>query len=139
VRSKVLVDTGPIVAMFSESDSHHRVCVEELKKIDGPLLTCWPVLTEVAWLLRAHLEAIRRLLSTFGGKPFQILPLHETELADISAILVKYKNLNIQLADAALLHLANRESISTVFTLDRRDFGTFRLSQGKTLRLIPKL
>lgn len=133
------MDTGPIVAMFSELDSHHGICIEELKQLDVPLLTCWPVLTEAAWLLRTHQDAIRRLLSAFGGKPFEILQLHETDLAGTSAILTKCKNLKIQLADAALLHLANRESISTVFTLDRRDFGTFRLLRGKSLRLIPHL
>lgn len=125
--------------MFSASDAYHRICIEQLKEIDGPLLTCWPVLTEVAWLLRSHAGAITKLLSAFWGKPFQLVELHEDDLTDISAILTQYKDLNIQLADAALLHLANREAIRTVFTLDRRDFGAFRLPRGKHLTLIPPL
>jgi predicted nucleic acid-binding protein len=134
---QVLVDTGPIVAILSESDEHHEACVEQLQRIRGPLLTCWPVFTEAAWLLRAYPMAIGRLLSSFNGRPFELVPLNEADLPGIAAILDKYKGLGIQLADASLVHLANREGIELMFTLDRRDFGVLRLANGKKLRLIP--
>ena len=102
-----------------------------------PLLTCWPVIIEVAWLLRAYPVAIRKLLSSFHGRPFEMLSLGETDLPGIAAILAKYEKMQIQLADASLVHLANREGIETMFTLDRRDFGVLRLAHGKKLRLIP--
>jgi predicted nucleic acid-binding protein len=57
---KLLIDTGPIVAIMLESDEHHEICVEQLRQIKGTLGTCWPVITEAAWLLRACPEAIRR-------------------------------------------------------------------------------
>lgn len=64
-------------------------------------------------------------------------PLSELDLDGIAAILAKSKTLGIQLADAALVHLANREEIEPVSTLDRRDFGVLRLARGKRLRIIP--
>ena len=134
---QVLVDTGPVVAILSESDEHHEACVEQLRHIRGPLLTCWPVITEAAWLLRAYPQAIRKLLSSFHGRPFELVPLGEADLPGIAAILAKYAALRIQLADASLVHLANREGIETMFTLDRRDFGVLRLAHGKKLSLIP--
>jgi uncharacterized protein len=134
---QVLVDTGPIVAILLESDEHHEACVEQLHHVRGPLLTCWPVITEAAWLLRAYPGAIRKLLSSFHGRPFELVALGETDLPGIAAILVKYEALRIQLADASLVHLANREGIEVMFTLDRRDFGVVRLAHGKKLRLIP--
>ena len=134
---QVLIDTGPIVAILLESDEHHEACVEQLRRIRAPLLTCWPVITEAAWLLRAYPSAIRKLLSSFHGRPFELLPLGETDLPAIAAVLAKYEALRIQIADAALLHLANREGIETMFTLNRRDFGVLRLAHGKKLRLIP--
>jgi predicted nucleic acid-binding protein len=134
---QVLVDTGPIVAILLESDEHHEACVEQLHRIRGPLLTCWPVITEAAWLLRAYPTAVRKLLSSFHGRPFELVPLGETDLPGIAAVLAKYEALRIQVADASLLHLANREGIETMFTLDRRDFGVLRLAHGKKLRLIP--
>jgi len=134
---RVLVDTGPIVAILSESDEHHEACVEQLHRIRGPLLTCWPVITEAAWILRAYPRAIRKLLASFHGRPFELVPLGETDLPGIAAVLAKYEGLGIQLADASLVHLANREGIEVMFTLDRRGFGVLRLARGKKLSLIP--
>jgi hypothetical protein len=134
---QVLIDTGPIVAILLASDEHHEACVQQLRGIRGPLLTCWPVITEAAWLLRAYPAALRKLLSSFHGRPFELVPMGETDLPGIAAILAKYEALRIQIADASLLHLANREGIETMFTLDRRDFGVLRLAHGKKLRLIP--
>jgi predicted nucleic acid-binding protein len=133
----VLVDTGPIVAFLSKSDQHHAACVEQLHHIKGPLLTCWPVITEAVWLLRAYPRAAGMLLSSFNGRPFELLPLTEADLPGIASVLSKYQDLGIQLGDAALIHLANREGIETIFTLDKRDFGVMRLSRGKKPRLIP--
>lgn len=132
-----MVDTGPIVAILSESDEHHVACIEQLQRIRGPLLTCWPVITEAAWLLRAYPLAIGRLLSSLNGRPFALAPLNEADLSGIAGILVKYKGLRIQLADASLVHLANREGIEIIFTLDRRDFSVVRLARAKRLRVIP--
>jgi predicted nucleic acid-binding protein len=95
------------------------------------------VITEAAWLLSAYPQAIRKLLSSFYGRPFELVPLGETDLPGIAAILAKYEGLGIQLADASLAHLANREGIESIFTLDRRDFGVLRLAHGRKLRLIP--
>jgi predicted nucleic acid-binding protein len=135
--NQVLVDTGPIVAILSASDEHHGPCVEQLRSIKGPLLTCWPVLIEAAWLLRTYSSALRMLMSSFEGRPFELLPLDEADLSGIAGILAKYQGLGIQLADASLVHLANREGIETIFTLDRRDFSVLRLARGKKLRVIP--
>jgi predicted nucleic acid-binding protein len=133
----VLADAGPIVAILSESDEYHEACVEQLSRIKGPLLTCWPVITEVAWLLRGYPRAIARLLSSLDGQPFRLATLDAADLPGIAAILTRYRDLGVQLADAALVHLANREGIETMFTLDRRDFGVLRLAHGKKFRLIP--
>lgn len=134
---QVKVDTGPIVAILSESDEHHEACVEQLQRIRGPLLTCWPVITEAAWLLRAYPRAVGRLLSSFNGRPFELVSLNEADLPGIATILAKYEGLGIQLADASLAHRANREGIETMFTLDRRGFGVLRLARGRKFRVIP--
>jgi predicted nucleic acid-binding protein len=137
MKGPVLADTGPIVAILSESDEHHDACIEQLQRIKGPILTCWTVVTEAVWLLRAYPAAIARLLSSFDGRPFELAPLNAEDMSGISAILAKYRDLGIQLADASLVLLANREGVDTIFTLDRRDFTVLRLARGKKFRLIP--
>ena len=106
---QVLVDTGPIVAILLESDEHHEVCVEQLRHVRGSLLTCWPVITEAAWLLRAYPQGDSELLSSCNGQPFELVPLSATDLPGIAAILGKYDSLGIQLFCHRSCTLANRE------------------------------
>ena len=134
---RVLIDTGPIVAILDSSDEHHSICVDQLRHLRAPLFTCWPVVTEAAWLLRARPADIGRLMASFNQRLFGLLPLNEPDVPAIAAIVERYRSLNIQLADASLVHLANREGTDTIFTLDRRDFGILRMARGKKFRLIP--
>ena len=102
------------------------------------MLTCWPVLTEAFWMLRNRPAAIQNLLRSFGEDGLlRLATLDEGDLPGIARILQTYASLRPQLADAALLHLAEREGLSMIFTLDRRDFTGYRLSRNRPLRLIP--
>lgn len=58
---------------------------------------------------------------------------------EIAAIMRRYQDAELQLADAALACLAERENIRTVFTLDRRDFSIIRLKRNRALRIIPEM
>jgi hypothetical protein len=106
--------------------------------ITPPVLTCWPVITEAAWLLRQYPVAVQRLLLTFTKGWIELLPLEASDAEPIAKILNRYRKLNAQLADAALVHLAERERLDTVFTLDRRDFSVYRVSGNKSFRLLPE-
>ena len=137
MKPQVLVDTGPIVAILRRADQHHERCSAVLRELSAPLVTCWPVLTEAAWLLRQTPSAVGRLLLLLEGGLLALHALDERDAPAIAANLNRYRSLHLQLADAALLHLAERDSIETVFTLDRRDFEVLRLGGGKRLRLLP--
>ena len=134
---RVLVDTGPIVAILSRRGQYHKVCVEALKEMPGPLFTCWPVITEAAWLLRRDPNAVQQLLNSLDTGFLELLPLATADAKPIAAILKKYRDIQIQLADAALVHLAARDGLDTIFTLGQRDFSVYRLSKGRTFRVLP--
>ncbi len=134
---RVLADTGPIVAILSRRDQYHKTCVEALRDLPGPLFTCWPVITEVAWLLRRNANAIQQLLNSIEVGLFEILALTTEDAKPIAAVMKKYRNIRIRLADAALVHLAARDGVDTVFTLDRRDFSVYRLPRGRAFRILP--
>jgi uncharacterized protein len=138
VYRRVLLDTAPLVAILDFHDSEHDRCVKTLSLIDGPLLTCWPVITEAAWLLRHTPKAVRQLLAGPRRAAFTILELADRDLQDIDRLFGQYANLSPQLADIALLHLAQREVLDAVFTLDQRDFRAFRLQGRRRLRLLPE-
>jgi predicted nucleic acid-binding protein len=136
---RVLADTGPIVAILSRRDQYHRKCVEALHDLPGPLFTCWPVITEAAWLLRRDPTAVQELLHSLDTGFLELLPLTTADAKPIAAILKKYRDIRIQLADATLVHLAARDALDTIFTLDQRDFSVYRLPKGRAFRILPEL
>jgi uncharacterized protein len=138
-RNCVLVDTGPIVAILAPEDSWHAVCIEASRTIEAPLFTCWPVITEAAYLLRYSPSAVQQLLRSMDGTFLEILPLAAAEAKGIAAVMRKYESVRPQLADAALVYLAEREEIDTVFTLDRRDFSVYRTSRRRGFRILPQI
>lgn len=136
---RALIDTGPLVALYHGGDPHHARCRAALATLSPPLLTCWPVLAEAAWLLRKRPDAFRAIVDGFRGGLFSLLPLDAIELEGVAAIMARYESAAIQLADAALAFLADREGIRTLFTTDRRDFSIIRLKRNRALRLTPDI
>jgi predicted nucleic acid-binding protein len=135
---RILVGTGPLVAILSREDAHHRTCVAALREMAGPLFSCWPVITEAAWLLRRSPRAVQRLLGSMDAGFLQLLPLAGTEAEAIASLMKRYESIRPQLADAALVYLAGRERIDTIFTLDRRDFSVYRVGRKRTFRIVPE-
>ncbi|MGO9865248.1 MAG: type II toxin-antitoxin system VapC family toxin [Terriglobales bacterium] len=134
---RVLVDTGPLVAIMSRADEHHKACVEALRDLPGPLFSCWPVITEAAWLLRGHRGVVQQLLGSIAEGFMEILPIQSAEAAEIGRLMEKYRNIRPQLADAALVYLAERDDFDVIFTLDRRDFSVYNAGRKRVLRIIP--
>jgi len=136
---RILVDTGPLVAILSPEDEYHDACVDALKNMPGPLLSCWPVITEAAWLLRSSPRAVQQLLRGIDGGFLELLPLAGAEAEAIAALMKRYEDIHPQLADVALVYLANREHIDTIFTLDQRDFSIYRSGRRRTFRIVPEV
>jgi uncharacterized protein len=134
---QVLTDTGPLVAILSSSDQYHEVCLQTMQSLRGPLLTCWPVITEVAWLLQSSPGAFERVLQSISDGALEILPFAGKEAAGVARIMKQHGSLRPQFADAVLVYLAARENIRTIFTLDRRDFSVYRAGRKATLRIVP--
>ncbi len=133
----VLIDTGPIVAVLSENDEHHHRCTDELVELHAPLFTCWPVVTEAQWLLRHDPDAVDGLFLAFASGLFSLLPLDESAMPALQTFLRRYRKLKPDLADAALVFLAEREDVENIFTLDRRDFSVYRFGKNRHFHIIP--
>ena len=134
---RLLVDAGPLVAIMSPQDQHHQSCVRLLPRIPVPLFSCWPVITEAVWLLQADQSAVRRLLRLIHTEFLELLPLAGSEAGRIAEFMERYEEIRPDLADAALVYLAGRENIDTVFTLDRRDFSVYRFGRNRAFRILP--
>jgi uncharacterized protein len=133
----VLVDAGPLVALLDRSDDHHQEVVAALKTIDDELVSVWPVLVEAMYLLSFSWHAQSSLWGMFETGAVRLLTLDESDMPPMKGLMEKYRDLPMDLADAALVWAAEREGIRRVLTLDRRDFSVYRLARKGFLTLLP--
>ena len=132
-----LIDAGPLVAVFHADDSKHADVVAALKGVHGRLTTVWPAVTEAHHLLRRSAPAqAYRLLDAISTGAVAIAELDATEMPDVIAIMRKFADQDLQLADAALVHVAERDGYRTLITLDERDFRAVEASRRGRLKLI---
>jgi uncharacterized protein len=132
----ILLDAGPMIAILDAGDRHHEACVRALEKIREPLLTVWPAITEAMFLLESA-EAQAALAELLGSEAVAIAELGKSDLPRIVELMLKYHDLPMDLADAAIVRVAEREHLRTVFTIDRRDFEIYRPAHVRRLRIIP--
>lgn len=135
--SKVLADTGPIVALLDRGDGLHFTAHQQAQKLTSPLFTSWPVITEACWLLRGNKKATEKLMTAQLAGWLTILHIDGGEMVRVGEIMKRYHNLKLQLADASLLFLAKRDSIPKIFTFDRKDFSILIANSKPKLELLP--
>ena len=133
----VLVDAGPLVALIDRGDDHHQRCVDALRGIRDPLMTVWPAVTEAMYLLGPSWPAQAALWEMVESEAVALLPLDGDDVPRMAELMRKYKDLPMDLADAALVRVAERERIRHVFTLDQRDFRVYRPTGLGRLSLLP--
>lgn len=129
--SPVLIDTGPLVAWFDRRDPDHALCSHFFAAASGPLISTWPVLTEVCHLVPA--EVAPRILEWVQLGGLQLAELPTAALLQVGPWMQQYADLPMDLADASLLWLAHQSGVHAIATLDRRDFVVYRLPGGQAL------
>ena len=131
----VLVDTGPLVAILDSSDAFHDRCVDVLHQLRDPLFTVWPVITEAMHLVGSPV-AQERLWDVLEEGGLRLQPLEASDVPRMRALMQKYRDRPMDLADAAIVRVAEREQLTTVFTTDRADFSVYRLHGSRRFKLL---
>jgi uncharacterized protein len=132
----ILADTGFWLALANRRDRYHEAAKGALASLDDRLISTWPVLTETCHLLATHLgpdAAIRFVCSAREGA-FDIFALEPSHLPRIEALMVKYRDLPMDLADASLVVLAEHLGSGRILSTDQRDFRTYRWKNRKPFR-----
>lgn len=133
----ILVDTGPLVALLDRSDRHHESIQEALAAIREPLLTVWPVVTEAIYLLSFSWAAQKALWEMLETGAVELLGLGREDVPHLKRLMEKYRDLPMDMADAALVRVAEREGLRRVLTLDQRDFGLYRIARKGSFTVLP--
>lgn len=132
-----LIDTGAILALLDRTDRWHDSCVKAFRQLRLPLLTSEAVLTEVFHLVgdaRPEMEAAWKFVRSGA---LLLGTIENAELPHLHTLMSRYWDRPIDFADATLVYLAKRESLSVILTVDQADFATYRIEGKRKFRVLP--
>jgi uncharacterized protein len=137
VKTKVIVDTGPLVALLNRTDAAHGWVMQQLGDIAPPMLTCEAVLAEATYLTRQMPGARAALIEMIGDGFLSIGMAVADHHSALLGMIKRYADVPMSLADGCLVRLAELYPQSPVFTLDR-DFSIYRKNGRQVIQLIMK-
>lgn len=136
----VLLDTGPLVALFASDDAHYDKFDSLIAKLSVQglmLLTTWPCVVEASYLLAAQNRY--EMLAWIGAGGAQIFPFEPQHLEDMARWMQRYTETSkreMDFADASLYWLATESGVRDVLTVDVADFSRYRLPDGSRFSLL---
>lgn len=134
-KGPALIDTGPLVSFLAAGLKHHAWTCDQWKLFRPPLLTCEPVLTEAAFLLKREGREADPLFALLERGVIRVALDIQEEWADLRALMHRYRNRPMSLADACLVRLSELHADGRVFTLD----SGFRIYRRHGNKVIPTL
>lgn len=126
----ILVDTGPLVALFEPQDALHGACRKRLSALRAPLVTTLPVLTEAFHILAPESRGAAQLRVFIERGGLAVHYSDDGELLRAFELMEVYGDHPKDLADASVVAAAETLGTRTVFTLDRRDIAAYRIRRG---------
>ena len=132
-----LIDTSAIVALLDPREEWHRPCIEALSIFRPPFVTSQAVLTESFHLAERNGIRLKVIWTFLRSGAITLGTISDAELPELNALMFQYADRPMDFADATLVHLARRESLTTIFTTDHDDFETYRIEGKKRFRIVP--
>ena len=134
---RVMMDTGPWVALIDRSEERHKECVEWLKNIEDNILSSEAVLTEVLYLLNFSQRAQSAAIDFVLNGAILLVPSSLESLKKTKRLMEKYKDIPMDYADATLVTIAEDFSVTHVVTFDTKDFSIYRRSLKQPFVILP--
>lgn len=134
----MIVDTSVLLAAFVPDQRQHEACARVVAST-RPLVLSPLVLAELDYLTAqlAGVDAELALLSELSSGAYELAPFGVDDLIRARAVIKRYQDLPLGLADASLVVLADRYETDTILTLDERHFRVVRSLTGHPFRLLP--
>ena len=137
MQPKGLIDTGAILALLDSDDQWHGLCTAAFPSLLLPLATTAAVLAELFHLLGDHPGDMAAAWRFLRSGAVVLLPITDADVPDLERLMKQYADRPMDLADATLVHLAKRESLTTIFSIDHDDFETYRIGGRRKFRIVP--
>jgi predicted nucleic acid-binding protein len=134
-----LLDTSAIVAALDPRDPWHPAVRDALAAERAAPRLPITVLPEVAWLVAARHghEVAARVMGAVAAGGWPIEPVGPDDVRRAAELGARYADTRLSFVDATVVALAERLSISRIYTLDRRDFGVVRPRHTPSFELVP--
>jgi uncharacterized protein len=129
-----ICDTGPLVAYLNRNDPYHAWAVTLMKQVRPPMLTCEPVLTEVAYFLRADGLEVDALFQLLERDVLRLDFEMSAHWPRMRILMARYEQMD--LADAAIVVMSESRSRCQVLTVDRHDFSIYRRNDRQAIDFI---
>lgn len=127
----ILVDTGPLVALFDPKDPDHFHCKKIIKGIGQiSLVTTLAVLDEAFHMLQPDSKGSQQLINFIVGGYMEIDYIDDAVLHRAFELMDQYADRPMDFADATIIAIAENRKTKDVFTIDRNDFQTYRIKIG---------
>jgi len=133
--TRIIVDTGPLVAYFNRRDRWHRWVVDQMAALSPPLVTCEPVLTEACFLIQRSGGRPADLVRKIVQRGLEIGIDLEEDASGVESLMQRYADTPMSLADACLVRLTERFPDCRLFTLDT-DFEQYRRNGRQIIPLL---
>lgn len=135
----ILVDTSGLLAALFPDQHDHEACAKALQDAEGPYLLSPFVLAELDYLIHklAGQRTERAFLEEVAGEAYTLVPFTARDVAEALNVIDAYGGLDIGLADASLVVLANTYGVHDLLTLDQRHFRMLKGPGGSPFRLLP--
>lgn len=135
----ILLDTSGLLSAIDSGQRQHAACAAALQGAPGPLLLSPFVLAELDYLLARHVGASAQaaLLGEVVRGAYRLEPFGAADIESAKAIVERYRDLRIGLADASIVVLAERHQARDVLTLDERHFRALRIGRRQRFRILP--
>ena len=112
-------------------DKHHNAIVEAVCDSTETLVTAWPVLTETCHrMLCAGADAQLRFMRAVASGAIRIFALRVAHLQRIEALMIKYRDSPMDLADNLLVLAAENRGDGRILSTDMHNFGAYRCHQN---------
>lgn len=132
---KILIDSGPLIALFDASDKYHKGAIEFIKNNRLPLVTTLASITETLHLLDFNHNAQLDFLEWIKNGALEIHNIEKSDFERIKQLTDKYLDLPMDFADSCLVFLAEKLNINTIVTIDS-DFTIYRIKGKKKFKVI---
>ena len=134
---RILIDTGPLVALFHAGDNHNKNIRDFFSKHRYCFISTLAVFTEVSHLLSVNVNAQHDFYEWAMYHGVIICDVNQNDLTRIAELTLKYKDLPMDFADATLVIAAEKTGIREIVSLDK-DFDIYRLPGKEKIRNVYK-